>query len=428
LIDAGRVNHVYASYPMPDNSGERFVLDALSYSRAVDFARWTTSFERMGIFSGGRLAVGTGQDARELPVSAVSANFFGFFDAPPALGRYFTAQEDQPPIGAPVAVLSYAMWQTTYGGRADVLGQTLQIGATIYTVIGVATRGFVGLSPDQPPVAFIPFAAYAAMADDRPRDESWWTSDTWNAASVLVRRKPNVTVDAASSDLTAALLRSSFGDLPESKMPYRPFVVAASVISERGPNQTNAARAAALVGGMALIVLLIAAANVANLLLARALRRRREIAVRLAIGVTRGRLLSQLLSESLLLSLLGGLAGLVIAQWGGAALRAVFLPPGTDSPVIADTRTLVFVGIAVVLAGVLTGLAPVWQARRVDLTRSLKTGARDGTTQRSRARVTLLILQSALSVVLLVGAGLFVRSLGNVRQLPLDTTSTPCSW
>lgn len=407
-------------HPLPDASGESFVLDAVSYTGSEDLARWTTSFERTAIFSYGPLAVGVGQDAHELPVGAASASFFGFFDAPPALGRYFTVPEDQPPGGSPVVVLSYGTWQNRYAGRPDALGATLQIGPTVYTVIGVAPRGFVGLWEDQPPVAFVPFSAWAAGVYGPRGKENWWSSPTWNAASMLVRRKPGVTVGAASSDLTSALLRNW-----KAPPPLTPHAIAASVLSERGPNQTSAGKVAALVGAMALIVLLIAGANVANLLLARALRRRREIAVRLAIGVSRGRLLSQLLAESVLLASLGGLAGLAVAEWGGSALRAAFLPPGVDSPVVSDTRTLIFVGIAVLAAGVLTGLAPAWQANRADLTRDLKIGARDAGTHRSPARVVLLVLQAALSVLLLVGAGLFVRSLTNVRQLDLGYDVDP---
>ena len=176
---------------------------------------------------------------------------------------------------------------------------------------------------------------------------------------------------------------------------------------------------------MALIVLLIACANVANLLLARALNRRREIAVRLALGVGRWRLLSQLLTESVLLALLGGVAGVVIAQAAGAGMRAAFMPKSVAASVVGDTRTLVFAALAALAAGVLTGLAPALQLRRVNLTSDLKSGAREGTYHRSRLRVGLLIMQGALSVLLLVVAGLFVRSLANVRATRLGYDVDP---
>jgi predicted permease len=421
LSEPALTHRVYTSSIFRGKEGTN---GGLQYARYVDFTNFTRSFARTAEIADRKLAVGVGDAAREMQIGAVSASFFGFFDAPPALGRYFSTQEDTPPDGAPVAVLSYAMWKTRYGGRSDALGSTLQIGPTTYTIIGVAPQGFVGLSPEQPPVAYIPITSYAAGTGVELRGENWWTTYHWTWARMIVQRKPGVTEAAANADLTSAFLRSRAAQrvIDKDMTPdslARPHAMIGSILTERGPLQSSTAKVAALVAGMALLVLLIACANVANLLFARALRRRREVALRVALGVSRARLLSQLLTESLLLAALGGAAGLVIAQWGGSALRAAFLPPGAQSPVMSDARTLIFAGIAVLGAGLLTGLAPAFQAGKADLTVDLKSGVREGMVHRSRTRVALLVLQGALSVVLLVGAGLFVRSLSNVKDLRL---------
>src|SRR5262249_15033438 len=157
-----------------------------------------------------------------------------------------------------------------------------------------------------------------------------------------------------------------------------PRAMVGSILSERGPNTSSFAKVARWVGGVAVIVLLVACANVANLLLARAIRRRPEIAVRLALCVSRGRRLSHLFAESVLLSFLGGIAAVVIAQWGGAALRAGLMPQNAPTSTFTDPRTLWFTTGAALFVGLLTGLAPVLQASRTDLTGDLKAGAREG--------------------------------------------------
>ncbi len=360
-----------------------------------------------------------------MQVAGVSASFFNFFDAPPRIGRYFNPREDMPPAGDPVVVLSYAMWQTEYGGRDDALGARIQIGPMMYTVIGVTPRLFVGLWPDEPPIAYIPFAAYGASINYAGRGDTWWTSTNLDIAGLLMTRGPGISVEMATTDLTH-VMRERWNDADTRSTPdHEPAAILASTILERGPNPSDTAQVAALVGAMALVVLLIAGANVANLLLARALRRRREIAVRLALGIGRPRLVSQLITETLLLALLGGIAGLTIGRWGGPALRAKFLTSSVDTSVVTDVRTLMFVGLAVVLAGVATGLAPAWQAGRLDVTRFLRLGAREGMLQRSSLRGSLLVIQAALSVLLLVAAGLFVRSLDNVRHLHMGYDIEP---
>lgn len=429
MRDPARMHRVYQEQSY---RGQPFVSSTIQYARFLDLTKGTSSFVRTAEVTQRNLAVGEGIDSREMSIGAVSGSFFGFFDAPPVLGRYFGPAEDQPPAGTPVAVLSYGYWQTRYGGARTVLGQTIRIGATTYTIIGVSPRGFVGLWPEKPPAAFVPISAYGAEMWQaiHIKGEEWWSTYHWTWASMIAERKPGVTLAAANADLQQAYLRSYRAQ--RAKEPHaaplsetRPRALAASILSERGPQESSVARVATWITGVALIVWLIACANVANLLLARALRRRREVAVRLALGVNRGRLAAQLLTESVLLAVGGGVAGVLVAQWGGAVLRAELLPKTATASVVGDVRTLVVAGIAALAAGLATGLAPIVQTRSVNLANDLKSGVREGTYNRSRLRIALLVFQGALSVVLLVGAGLFVRSLHNVRAMPLGYDPAP---
>lgn len=432
MKDPDRVHRVYLvrTFDNKENFGSYF-----HYTRFKDLERWSSSFDATAAMSDPQIAVGTGEDAREMRVVAASAGYWKFFEARPVIGRFYTAAEDTTPTGAAVAVLSYAFWQSRYGGRADALGQRLKIGAADYVIIGVAPADFIGLATDRIPVAWIPITTYAANQFTwDPKDPyNWFQKYNISWMQMIVRRKPNVTIPAASADLTSAYLRSYAKQVEISPRTTpmtiaKPRALAASVLAERGPRPTAVAKVARWVTGVAMIVMLIAAANVANLLLARALRRRREVAVRLALGVTRARLLSQLLTESLVLALLGGITGLAIAQWGGAILRSQLLRSDFSVSVLQDSRTLVFAGIAVLVVGILTGLAPALQSGRGDLTSSLKAGAREGTYHKSRTRTVLLVLQGALSVILLVGAGLFVRSMSNVRSLKMGYDIDPLLW
>ena len=391
------------------------------YVRNADIARYSTSFSETATYVLELLAVGTGEATRVRNVAVVSASFFGFFDAPPVIGRYYTTAEDAPPTPAPVVVLSHRLWQTQFAARRDILGSMLAIDAVKYTVIGVAPDALVGLWPYQPPVVFIPAATYAA-SEGPPN----WATTYGHAfgLSTIVRRKPNITVAAATADLTRALRRSFEAQYAEDGRELdlkelRPRAVAGSIITERGPERSSVARAAVWLSGVTVIVLLIACANVANLMLARTIRRRREIAVRVALGVSRSRLFGQLLTEGIVLALIGGAGGLGLAFWGSRVLRVTFLPDSDHVPLLTDPRTLLFAAAVTLGVGVLTGLAPLAHLQRGSVTADLKSGAREGTYHRTALRTALLLTQSALSVILLVAAGLFVRSLHHVRDVRL---------
>jgi putative ABC transport system permease protein len=427
LIDPSTAHRIYLyrQNTNPGTTGEREA--GSQYALNTDVEKLTTSFLPWVGVGRGQVAVRRGDDASILEIAYVGGGFFRLFDAPPVLGRYFGESEDAAPSGTPVVVLSHAAWRAEYGSDSSVVGRTLKIGSRIYTIIGVAPPGFVGLWADKPPGAYIPLKAYASSLG-RPQ---WMTSYGFAfGMRMIARRKPGVSVEAASADLSQAYARlaqtlherDSRNASPEK---LRPRGVAGSIIAAKGPKQNSVARILKWLVGVTVIVLLVACANVANLLLARALTRRREIAVRLSLGVSRARLLTQLVTESMVLAAMGGALGLVMAQWTSGALRDAFIEGSSPVPVVADARTLLFAAVIVLGVGVLAGLAPMLQAARTNLAGDLKSASRHGSPAGARTRVALLTVQLGLSVVLLVGAGLFVRSLRNALSVPIGFDPGP---
>jgi predicted permease len=419
LKDPGTVHRVYyqSSYrgvPSWESGGQ--------YTRYLDTKNHTTSFSDYSGFTLMTAALGTGERAREFRVAPVSGTFWNFFAARPIRGRFFTPAEDVTPRGAAVAVLGYEYWQTEFGG-ADVVGQPLQVGHIVTTIVGVAPAGFVGVSESVPPAVYIPITLWGGSNPNARDAAEYYTRYNWGWMNVMVRRKPGVSIEQASRDVARAHVISwnhqrEFSPQQETVEVAKPGAIVSAIKLGGGPNPSLEARTSKWLVWVSAIVLLIACANVANLFLARALRRQREIAVRLALGVSRGRLMAQTLTESLLLSLGGCVGAVFVAQWGGAVIRRMLVTTqGASLEAFMDWRTLgIVVGIALV-AGVLTGIAPAVLSGRGDLAGTLKAGAREGTQHRSRTRTALLVLQGAMSVTLLVGAVLFVRSLRNVKNM-----------
>jgi predicted permease len=357
------------------------------------------------------LPFGEGADAVLVPIGAATWDFFPMLGVQPALGRFFNDAEDSPTAPQPVVVLGYGLWQRAFDGDSSVLGREITLASLKYTIIGVAPRAFTG--PGLQPVdAWTPLSFHSMRNSGANWPTTWTSQWLW----LVARVKPGVSPEQVATAATAAYRGAYDGNelgAREAKVWLAPLNA-----TSQGREPSEVAISRWLVG-VTLVVLLIACANVANLLLARAVRRRREVAVRIALGAGRGRLIRLLLTESTTLAMAGALAGLVVA-WGTAQLMRNVLLPGLEWPNAAVDFRVLGVSIAIAsLVGILTGLVPALRASRPDLTAALKAGAREGGGHTARLRGALTIAQAALSIVLLVGAGLFVRSLEKIRAIDL---------
>ena len=345
-----------------------------------------------------------------------SANYFTVLGVRPALGRFYSPVEDRLGSGAPVAVVSHSFWRNELGGASSALGRAIPIGRNIYTVIGVADPAFTGLDLQAADV-WIPLASMPPRGG--VRDRPWWEEDNMYSFRAIQRLQPGMRERDFESRATEVLRR-----LNRERYPQRPDtlmnVQTGSIIETRGPGPPGQELIISTrLGGVAVIILLIAAANVVNLLLARAVSRRREIAVRLALGISRWRLVRLLTGEAVLLASLAAVAALFAGWWGGTLLRSLLLPEVEWTDSALDWRVVCFTVAVALLSGLIAGVVPAVQASNPELASALKAGARDGLTHRSRLRGALLVTQAALSVVLLVGAALFTRSLRNVQALDI---------
>ena len=386
---------------MESNPSKGFAFFAISPANYLDYRDQNRVFERLAAFENRPLILTGAGDPAKVTGARVAAGFIEALGVAPYLGRPFLAEEDKPGAGR-VAILGHGLWQRRFGSDPALVGRTVTLGGVPHTVVGVMPPRFT--FPNQSEI-WIPMA----LGDDETGSRGA------HYLVAIARLKPDVPVDRARADMSsiASRLQSQY---PDSNTGWTARVepLAERVVGDARPALMVLLAAVAF-------VLLIACANVAGLLLARATARQREFAIRSALGAGRARLVRQLLTESLLLGLLGGAVGLLLAMWGTDLLAAA-APPGIPrvSEVQVDGRVLLFTLGLSVLTGIVFGLAPALQGSKTDLNEALKEGGRGGGgggPRRSRARAVLVVAEVALALVLLAGAGLMLRSFERLQAI-----------
>ena len=346
--------------------GRPFTSATTTYADVSDWMA-ADSFE-ITAFSDRSVTFGRGEAARRVLATLTDANFFDLLGVAPQLGRYFTDEEDR--SLAPVIVISDHMWRQELDTDTDILGSQLTVRGADFTVIGVAPPGFVGVNLRRVDAWFPPRSP--ANSDDSGQ---WETNRNYYWLRALVRISGD-SVKGPEAEATTL----HFAERADTSSNYDPEAVVsfAPLVAARGARASDESKVAQWLAGVSPVVLLIACANVANLLLARGLRRQREIGIRLALGVSLSRLIAQLVTESMLLAILGGLAALAVAYWGAAIMRTVLLPDVHWPAAPLSGRVLWFTLVASMGAGLLAGLVPALQSTRHDLMDVLRAGGRGG--------------------------------------------------
>jgi predicted permease len=355
----------------------------------------------------------------------VSGNYFEVLGLNPAIGRTLTQDDDRTPGAHPVVVLSYGFWKRRFGADPRVLNQSITLNAHSMTIVGVAQEGFKSVGIGEAADVFVPMMMRSQMSpgsDDLDKQRSMWLN-------IFARLKPGVSreqAEVAMNTLWQPMLELEVKEMPNASQTVRTRFLKRhlSLLPGRkgvSASQEQLSNAMAVLMAMVGVLLLIACANVANLLIARATARQREIGIRLAMGASRARLVRQLLAESLLLALGGGFLGLIAADWTGDVLLK-FMPSDPSMEGLSsqpDTRVFLFALALSIFTGIIFGIIPALQGTRNQLATTLKDQATGvlGGFGNLRLRKTLVVMQVALSLMLLIGAGLFTRSLYNVKNI-----------
>ncbi|HEY6187281.1 MAG TPA: ABC transporter permease [Pyrinomonadaceae bacterium] len=375
----------------------------------VDWRAQNTSFEQLAAIHARTANLSAGDESERIDLAMTSSNFFQVFGVQPQIGRFFLPEEERAGHD-PVAVISYGLWQRHFGGDSSVVGHSIMLDGQTYTIVGVAPADF--RYPDRTEVWIPPFQLVPTLGPQMDIQRA----RGFGFLSAVGLLKPGVSVKQAHDEMTAitARLRQQYPETNNKRFNR--------VVSLQTHLVGESRRALMLLLGAVALLLLIACANVANLLLSRAATRYREIAVRLALGATRLRLVRQLLVESVLLGIVAGAVGLLLGWWGVDLMRRL-LPvdfPRAQS-ISVDLRVLGFTLLVSIGTGIVFGLVPALQSTNPDLNESLKESVRGSTggVRRNHVRSLLIISEVALSLVLLIGAGLLFRSFMRLQAVEL---------
>ena len=374
---------------------------ALSYPDFLDLS--ATPNAQLAGLSQQEMTFGEVGATQRIRVELATANYFPLVGVRPALGRFFDAADDE--VGAPLtAVVSHGFWQRQFGGDPAILGKPVRLGQGTYSIIGVAPRNFTGVD-----VGRVEFWLPLRAAQGVQAGTAWATSRRWYWLSAIARIDPTIEARTAAE----ATRRYRAGRSSTRNPDPNATVLLTSIISGRGPDASDESRVAPALAGLALMVLLLSCANVANLVLARGIRRRRTFAIQTALGLSRARLVLLATSEVVLLSIIGGVLGLMITRVATPVLFRTLLPSAAI-PSAFSLRIAAFMAVVIAVTAILTGVLPALRSTRVDAFEVLRSTRE--TRRASAVRLTLLGVQAGLCAFLLVGAGMFMRSLQRARS------------